>query len=259
MKNRKYPEAFEKYDKAMKNLGDVKVEPAINFNIGYAAMQAGKNEEALVYLDKAIEADANVSKSWEYKAAIYNKTEDYKSALASFEKAIEKAIETSDGENIPENIPALVFNAGIVAFRLNEYQKTIDFFDKAIEVEFKAEDAYMRKAAAQKKMGDDEAYKNTLITANEKIPEDKKIAAALSNIYVGEANGIYKTTVDALNAANKKVNDGVWTLEDDAYKKEIAKTKTEFKKAVDLLGNAAKLDDTNENAKKLLEVCKGLL
>lgn len=255
MKNRKYPEAFEKYDKALKNLGDVQLDAptkaSINFNTGFAAMQAGKNEEAMSYLDKAIEAGANVSKAWEYKATIYNKAKDYPKALESFEKAIETGDE--------ENLGALLFNAGTLAFRLNKFEKTIDFFDKAIEAEFKANEAYLYKAMALKKMDDDEGYKNTLITANEKFPEDAKIAGALSNLYVAEANGIYKENVDAMNAANKKVNDGALTLEDDAYKKVINKSKTEFKKAVEILENAIKLDETNENAKKLLEACKPLI
>jgi tetratricopeptide (TPR) repeat protein len=161
MKNRQYAEAFEAYDKAMNNLGDVEVDAAINFNIGFAAMQADKNEAALKYFDKAIEAGANISKSWEYKASVYNKMKDVVKALDSFEKAIE----TSE-----EDTGALCFNAAVLAFRQENFEKTIKFFDKAYEAGFRPQDAIFNKAAAQNRMGDSEGYKASLQAGNEKYP-----------------------------------------------------------------------------------------
>lgn len=250
MKNRQYPQAFELYDKAMSNLGDVEVDASINFNIGFAAMQAEKNEAAIKYFDKAIEAGANVSKSWEYKATVYNKLKDPQKALECFEKAIE----TSE-----EDTGALSFNAAVLAFRLENFQKTVQYFDKAIAANFRPEDAFFNKAAALKRMNDDAGYKAALVEANQKFPEDKKISGALANVFVSEGNDIYRGGAEILNKANQKVNDGAMTTEDAAYGAEVEKAKAEFRKAVELLESAKKLDPANANAQKLIEACKQLL
>lgn len=250
MKTKQYAVAFEAYDKAMNNLGDVEVDAAINFNIGFAAMQADKNEAALTYFDKAIEAGANVSKSWEYKASVYNKMRNFDAALESFEKAIE----TSEEEN-----GALCFNAAVLAFRLEKFEKTVTYFDKAIAANFRPQDAIFNKAAALNRMNNTDAYKATLLDGNAKFPGDQKIAAALANIYVSEGNESYREGAEILNKANTKVNEGAYTTEDDAYKAEQAKANAEFKNALSLLENALKLDAGNANAQKLIEAIKQIM
>jgi tetratricopeptide (TPR) repeat protein len=250
MKSKQYAEAFEAYDKAMNNLGDVEVDAAINFNIGFAALQADKNEAAIKYFDKAIEADANISKSWEYKASAYNKLKNFDLALQSFEKAIETSTEDTG---------ALSFNAAVLAFRLENFAKTAQYFDNAYKANFRPQDAIFNKAAALNRMGDTKGYKDALVAGNEKFPTDKKIAAALANIYVSEGNEVYREGAEILNTANTKANEGAYTTEDDAYKAEMAKAKAEFKKAMELLEGALKLDATNANAQKLIEAVKQVM
>ena len=250
MKNRQYAEAFELYDNAMKNLGDVQVDASINFNIGFAAMQADKNEAALTYFDKAIEAGANVPKAWEYKGTVYNKMKDAAKALECFEKAIE----TSE-----EDTGALSFNSAVLAFRLENFEKTVKYFDKAIASNFRPEDAYFNKAAALKRMGNDELYEATLVEANTKFPTDQKIAGALANAYVLKGNDLYTGGAAIINAANQKVTDGAFTTADAAYTTELDKAKVEFKKAMEVLEKAIKLDPKNANAQKLIDACKQVL
>jgi tetratricopeptide (TPR) repeat protein len=250
MKSKQYAEAFEAYDKAMNNLGDVEVDAAINFNIGFAALQADKNEAAIKYFDKAIEAGANISKSWEYKASAYNKLKNFDLALQSFEKAIETSTEDTG---------ALSFNAAVLAFRLENFAKTAQYFDNAYKANFRPQDAIFNKAAALNRMGDTKGYKDALVAGNEKFPTDKKIAAALANVYVSEGNEVYREGAEILNTANTKANEGAYTTEDDAYKAEMAKAKAEFKKAMELLEGALKLDATNANAQKLIEAVKQVM
>ncbi len=250
MKSKQYAEAFDAYDKAMNNLGDVEVDAAINFNIGFAALQADKNEAAIKYFDKAIEAGANISKSWEYKASAYNKMKNFDLALQSFEKAIETSTEDTG---------ALSFNAAVLAFRLENFAKTAQYFDNAYKANFRPQDAIFNKAAALNRMGDSKGYKDALVAGNEKFPTDKKIAAALANVYVSEGNEVYREGAEILNTANTKANEGAYTTEDDAYKAEMAKAKAEFKKAMELLEGALKLDATNANAQKLIEAVKQVM
>ena len=250
MKNRQYAEAFDAYDKAMKNLGDVEVDAAINFNIGFAAMQADKNEAALAYLDKAIAAGANVSKSWEYKASVYNKLKNFEKSLESFEKAIETSEEDTGG---------LSFNAAVLAFRLEKFEKTVSYFDKAYQANFRPQDAIFNKATALNRMGDAAGFKAALVAGNEKYPTDQKIASALANIYVSEGNDSYRQGAEILNAANTKVNDGAFTTEDDGYKAELNKANAAFKTALQALETAKKLDATNANALKLIDAIKEVM
>jgi tetratricopeptide (TPR) repeat protein len=244
LKANKYLEAFELYDKAMANLGDVKVDSAINFNIGYAAMQAEKNEAALSYFDNAIAAKANVAKCYEYKGAIYNKLKDYPSALASYEKALEAS---------EEKAGALLLNAAVTAYRLEAFEKAVSYFDQAYQAGFRPEDALLNKAMALKKLDKDDEYKATLEAGAEKFPANKKITGALAGAYVAEGNALYKDGVEVLNAANQKVNDGALKTDDEAYKAEVTKAKAEFAKAAEILGKAIKLDPANANAQKLLD------
>lgn len=249
MKANKYLEAFELYDKAMSNLGDVQVDQAINFNIGYAAMQATKNEEALSYFDKAIEAGANVAKCHEYKGSVYNKMKDYPNALASYEKSLELS---------EEKAGALLLNTAITAYRLEAFEKAVNYFDQAYKAGFRAEDALLNKAMALKKMDKDEEYKAALTEGAEKFPDNAKITGALAGVYVVEGNELYKDGVEVLNAANKKVNDGALKTDDDAYKAEVDKAKAEFARAAEILAKAVKLDPANANAQKLLEAIESV-
>ncbi len=179
MRNRQYPQAFEMYDKAMGNLGDVEVPNSIFFNIGFAAMQAEKNEEAIKYLDKAIDADVNVSKSWEYKATIYNKTSNFDKALEAFEQALETA---------DENVGALSFNTAVVAFRLQDFAKTVKYFDKAYAEGFRPQDALVNKASALNRMQDNEAYKAELDKAKAEFNKAMEILTKAATVDASNAN-----------------------------------------------------------------------
>ncbi len=249
LKANQYAEAFEMYDKAMSNLGEVVVDKSINFNIGFAAMQAEKQEAALSYFDKAIEAGTNVPKCYEYKAGIYNKMKDYANALVNYEKALE----------LSDDKPgALMLNAAVTSFRLENFEKAVHFFDLAYQAGFKAEDALFNKAGALKKMNKDEEYKQTLMMGCEKFPANKKFASALANIYVGEGNTLYKAGAEIINAANQQVTEGKLKTDDDAYLAELSKAKVEFQKAKEILEKAKLLDPANANAQKLIDACSQL-
>ncbi|MCG6188363.1 tetratricopeptide repeat protein [Maribellus maritimus] len=250
LKAQDYAKAFELYDDAMNNLGDVQVDDAINFNIGFAAYKAGNVEGAVKYLDKAIEQGTNVSKSHEYKALAYLDKKDYSNAVGSFEQAIATSEEDSKD---------LVYNAAIAAYRGNMLDKAIELFGKSVENGYKGETAQYYKAVVLKKQDKDDEYKAALVEGAEKFPGDDKITSALANVYVSEGNELYKKGAAILSAANQKVNDGAMTTADDAYTAEVNKAKTEFQAAVDVLEKAKNLDASNANAQKLLDACKAVL
>ena len=245
-----YAKAYQMYDEAMNNLGDVQVDASVNFNIGFAAYRSGNLEGAVKYLDKAIEVGTNVSKSHEYKALAYNEKEDYANAVASFEKALE----TTDA-----GIESLVYNAGIAAYRGKLLDKAVDFFGKSAELNYRGETAYYYKALALRGLGKDGEFRETLIEGADKFPNEKNITTALATVYVSEGNELYKKGATILSSANKKVNDGELKTTDDAYNEEVEKAKVEFRAAVEVLEKAKSLDETNQNAQRLIDACSAVL
>ncbi len=250
LKAQDYAKAYALYNDAMSNLGDVQVDDAINFNIGFAAYKSENWDGAIKYLDKAIEKDVNVSKSYEYKALVYNEKKDYKNAVASFEKAAA----TSDGDS-----ESLIFNAAISAYKGNMLDKAVELFGKSVDAGYKAETALYYKAVVLKKQGKDDEYQATLEEGVKKFPADDKITSALANIYVSEGNEHYKKGAAILSAANKKINDGSLKTTDEAYTAAVNKSKVEFQAAVDVLQKALNIDPSNANAKKLIDACKAVL
>ncbi len=250
MKAENYEKAFELYDKGMKNIGDVEVDPSINFNIGFAAYKSNNLQGAIEYFDKAIEVGVNVSKSHEYKALAYNENEKYEQAVASYEEAIAAA----DGDT-----ESMVYNAAIAAYRGDMYDKAVELFGKSVENNYRGETALYYKAVTLRKQNKDDEYKATLEEGVKKFPNDNRISDALAKTYVSEGNELYKKGVAILTAANQKVSSGAISTADDAYTAEVEKSKKEFRAAVDVLNKALAIDPDNKNAKKLKEASEAVL
>lgn len=250
MKAENYEKAFELYDQGMKNIGEVEVDPSINFNIGYAAYKSDNLPGAIEYFDKAIADGINVAKSHEYKALAYNDKEDYQNAVKSYEQAIA----ASEGDNAP-----LVYNAAIAAYRGEMFDKAVELFSKSVENDYKAETAIYYKAVTLRKQNKDAEYKATLEEGVKKFPNEDRLSDALANVYVSEGNELYKKGVAILTAANEKVNSGAISTADDAYTAEVNKAKKEFQEAVNVLDKALSIDPANANAKKLKEASQSVL
>jgi len=241
-----YAKAYQLYDEAMSNIGDVQVDASINFNIGFAAYKAANLEGAVKYFDKAIVAGTNVSKSHEYKALAYNDKKDYTNAVASYEQAIATAT---------EGVDVLNYNAGIAAFRGKLNEKAVELFGKAYELGYKGESSIFYKAVALKALAKDEEYKAALEEGISKYPGDEKISKALATVYVSEGNELYKDGAAIISAANEKVNAGTLKTDDAAYTAQVEKAKVEFKEAIEILEKAKALDATNKNVQTLLDAC----
>ncbi len=245
-----YAKAFELYESAMNNLGDVQVDDAINFNIGFAAFQADKYDAAVKYFDKAIAAGANVESAKEYKANALAKADKTDEAIVAYKEAIAVA---------GDNAGSINYNAGVVAYKGKKYADAVEFFSGADAANYKGESALYYKALALRKLKKNDEYEATLVAANEKYPGDDKISGALANVYVGEGNKLYKKGVTILNGANEKVAAGSLKTTDEAYTKAVADSKVEFNAALEVLEKAKALDATNANATKLIEACKAVL
>ena len=250
LQNKDYAKALELYESAMSNLGDVQVPDAINYNIGLAAYNSDNYEKAIQYFEKAVAANANVDKSYEYMANAYAKMDKTNEALEAYTQAIQAN---------PDDMASLSYNAGIVAYKGKEYNKAVALFTAAVEGDYKGETAQYYKAVALNKLNMDAEYKAALEEGVSKFAGDKNLSKALANVYVSEGNELYKKGAEILSAANTKVNDGSMSTADDAYAAEVAKAKKEFAAALEVLDKAAGLDASNANAQKLIEACKAAM
>jgi tetratricopeptide (TPR) repeat protein len=251
---KKYVEAFDLYNKALTNLGQVKVKESINYTVATVALNAGKNEAAIAYFDKAIAAGIadtslriDVVKCYQYKGLVYGRLKDLPNSLASYEKAIELS---------PDKPGALYFNAGLISFNLEKYEKAIEYFDKSFAAGVKPEDALLNKANAYNKLKNDSLYLQTLQTGFDKFPANKNFSGKLAAICYTEGSKLYKSGLDILNATIKKVNDKKLKQEDAEYKNEIAKVNNLYSDAVVQLKKALEYDPANANAQKLIDACK---
>jgi len=250
MKAQDFAKAYSLYDEAMSNLGDVQIDKAVNFNIGYAAYKIGNMEGAEKYFAKAIEGGTNVPKCYEYLALGYSDKKEFAKSVGNFEKAISTST---------EDTKSLVFNAGVTAYRGELMDKAIEFFSKSIDNGYKGETALFYKAAILNKQGKADEYKATLELGVQKFQGDAKIGPALAKIYVNEGNEIYKKGAAYITTANQQVTAGKLKTSDEGYTKEVDKAKAEFKNALVILEKAKTLDATNPNVQKLIDACSQLL
>ena len=250
LKAQDYVKAFTLFDEAMKNPGDVQIDKAVNYNIGYAAYKSGNMEGAEKYFGKAIEDGVNVSKCYENLALGYNDKKNYAKSVECFEKAISAS---------EEDTAPLVYNAGIIAYKGEMLDKAVELFSKSYSNGYKGETAIYYKAVILNKQGKKDEFKETLEEDIQKFPGDSKIGPALAKIYVLEGNDIYTKGAEIVAAINKKITAGSLTTNDAAYNAEIEKAKVEFKNAAIVLEKAKALDPENANALKLLEACSAAL
>jgi len=250
LKAKNYAQAYTLYESAMGNMGNVKIDDAINYNIGLAAFNAKKYSAAVKYLNKAVVAKANLPQTYELLGKTYTKLYKNKEAIDSYQKAI-AAGNTDKG--------SIYYNSGIAAYKGKMYKKASDLFGKAVSENFNPDKATFLKALAVKKTGDMDGYKKVLEEGVKNYPNSSKLKKSLSNIYVDEGKSIYKKGVAVLTNANAKVKSGAMKTTDDSYKTAISESKTLFTSAVKVSKQALAIDATNKNALSLIDACSQML
>ena len=245
---RDYAKAFEQYEAAMKDLGDVQVDASINYNIGFAAFYAGKYDNAIPYFQNAIVAKVSVPQSYEFIGNSYAKLNKFDEAVAAYLKAIETGAKEKGN---------IYYNAGVVAYQDNKYEQAVELFTLAIKENYEhSSNAYLNKSTVLNRMGKNDESKQTLIEASSIHANNSSIAKALANIYISEANDFYKNGADILRIAGEKVTTGTIKTTDSIYTVEVNKAKTEFKSAIEILEKAKVLDSLNVDVDNLINACK---
>jgi len=168
---------------------------------------------------------------------------DYAKGLSSFEKAIE--LYEAEGKIDT----SLYYNAAICAIKVDDYEKSVKYFDRSVELDYKPCKARLYKANALLKMEDGDKIEQACNEGLEKCPKyKKKFNEILFTNYM-------KQGLDIFNGAAKMQADvtPLATSNPDKYKEEMVKVKAEFNKSLPYLEKAHNIDPADANAKKALK------
>jgi tetratricopeptide (TPR) repeat protein len=173
---------------------------------------------------------------------------DYKKALELYEQSMAKWEGDQD--------TAMVYNSAFCAFKVKEFDKAIQYFDKSIALDYKKQTAMLYKANVYKAQDKEEEYVKTLEEALAAFPDDDKVSGMLATYYLKEGNTFYKAGAAILKGAADDVTAGKYKTTDEQYKQATEKAKAEFKKALPLIEKALKYDPDNATGKQLKTACE---
>jgi tetratricopeptide (TPR) repeat protein len=109
------------------------------FNMGVTCGQAGKYNDSLMYLDKAVEASPEDSVIYSIRGWVKSHLESNKEAIEDFDKAIELNPEES----------FTYYQRGMAKYKLERYADAIEDFDKAIELNPEESFVYYQRGMAK--------------------------------------------------------------------------------------------------------------
>jgi tetratricopeptide (TPR) repeat protein len=194
-------------------------------------------------------AQEKTAKDLKVEALEAFKAKDYQKGFDGFSQAIkmyesEGKIDTS-----------LYFNAGVCAFKVEQYDKCIPYFDRSMELGYKTCIALLYKANALKKL-----EKNTELeqVCNQGMSTCKENADKFKDLLF---QYYLMSGLDIFNKAAKMQADVTPLATSDAekYKAEMVKVKAEFTKSLPMLEKAHEIIPTDENCKKALKQAYELL
>lgn len=132
---------------------------------------------------------------------------------------------------------AIIFNTAFTSQRIEDYDKAIEYYNKAISYGYNGGDTYAYLAETYKLKGDQENYVKTLKTGFEKYPESQGLLGSIINYYLLEAEDSDEAfKYLALARENDPTNPQFYSAEAHLYDKmgdkETAKEK--YAKAIEL-------------------------
>ncbi len=183
--------------KTWKVRGDVYKAIAGTKNANFKALSENPLNEAMVSYKKAIKMDPkggnspfrkdinNQLKLMQYtaidEAIAQFQSENYQRAMEYFEISL-----TIDSLASPSTVDSMIiFNAGMSAERAKNYSKAIQYYNRAIEINYEAVSSYAYVANIKKELGDTAAFISTLEEGINKFPNDNaRLMIELINHYL---------------------------------------------------------------------------
>jgi tetratricopeptide (TPR) repeat protein len=197
----------------------------------------------------SLNAQDKSAKEYKIEGADAFKAKDFTKGLESFEKAI--SLYEAEGKTDT----SLYFNAAICAMKVDNYDKAIGYFDKAIQLNYKVCKSLLYKATSLKKL---ETYDQMEVVCNSGVtqcPENAKdFNDLLFQYYLVSGLEIFN------NAAKLQADVTPLAKSDpEKYKSEIEKVKDEFRKSLPMLEKAQKLNPADENCNKAIKQANEIL
>lgn len=192
------------------------------------------------------------------KASSELEKDEYDKALELYKGLIKQF---PDKTEIAERAGKAFFNKGAAKYKANDFvTAAMCFTVSEKEFKFEAEKSGKYKEATLKKLAKQIVTEGKTYSEVTGVSDENKVILkdAIAKVYVSNGNDLYKSSVEIINAANTKVQEGSLKTDDEAYTQEISKSKETAAKAIEVLGKAIELDATNENAQKLIDACKAL-
>lgn len=204
-------------------------------------------EKSFSALNEAIKLDGNgkstkdiVAQLEALKLRYYNEAMsaynlgDFKASSYDFEKAYE----ISANKLLDKIDTAFVYYAGLTAFLSQQHDRSIEFFNKAISLDYdSAGDAYSYLAEAYKAKGNIEMAKDVLNKGFKKYPSTQSILVSLINTYL-ESNDDPQKILELIHQAqvNEPNNATLHYAEGNVWKNltELDKAIESYKKSVEI-------------------------
>lgn len=128
-----------------------------NLSKGMEAIELLKYEEAQTYFDAALESGEDSRQVYRAKGIAFMGANDYESALACFEEALQY------GGYLPADIDVDInFYMGVCYYKCGEYDKAIERYNAILELRPKTTDAYFQRAVVELEQGKKELAKADL-------------------------------------------------------------------------------------------------
>lgn len=192
------------------------------------------------------------------KASSALEKDEYENALELYKSLIKQF---PDKPEIAERAGKAFFNKGAAKYKSNDFVTAAKYFNiSEVDFKFEVEKSAKYKEATLKKLAKQMVTEGKAFSDITGVSQENQIILkdAIAKVYVTNGNELYKSSVEIINGANTKVQEGSLKTEDEAYTQELNKSKEIAAKAIEVLGKAIELDASNENAKKILDACKAL-
>jgi tetratricopeptide (TPR) repeat protein len=203
----------------------------------------------LIFTVSLLSAQDKTAKDYKIEGAEAYKAKDYQKGLTSFEKSIQ--MYEADGKVDT----SLYYNAAICALKVDNYDKSLQYFNRSISLGYKPCKSQLYKANAYKKKED---YATMETECNSGITSCPKYKKKFNDLLFGY---YLKSGLDIFNAAAKMQADvtPLASTDPDKYVTEMEKVKAEFNKSIPMLEKANAIDPDDQNCTKALNQARKIV
>lgn len=194
-------------------------------------------------------AQDKTARDYKIEGAEAYSAKDYAKALEAFENAI--ALYEKSGEIDT----ALYFNAGVCAYKVDNYEKAESLFETSVNLVYKPCKAMLFRTNSLRKL---ERYDEMEKVADKGVASCPKSADKFNDILFGY---YMKEGLELYNDAAKVQADAVTYIESDneKYKQKMARAKEGYQQAMPYLKKANNLDPANQSVSKAMQAAKQML